>query len=217
MYERDDWDEALVRGCEAGDRLAVLLYLALLCVWLTRWVLWLLMAVGHALSCFLLRQMEFDADRNETRLVGTECFAETSRRLLLLGLAANGAQALAAGPWKKAGRLPDDLSAVIAALADGVSREDALKIEAELRKTRTGLFDTHPAHGERVASARRENAPGVLHLDGPATRLFKDFPRLSRAVSLDFYRRVIGKGVKRDALVPLAALLSGEGPPGVAG
>ena len=63
VYERDDWDEALVRGCEEGDRLAIFLYLALLCVWLTRGVLWLLMAVGHALSCFMLRQMEYDADR----------------------------------------------------------------------------------------------------------------------------------------------------------
>jgi len=55
--------EALARGCAAGDHLALILNLALLCVWLTRGVLWLLMAVGHGLSCFMLRQMEYDADR----------------------------------------------------------------------------------------------------------------------------------------------------------
>jgi Zn-dependent protease with chaperone function len=75
VYERDDWDEALARGCAAGDHLALILNLALLCVWLTRGVLWLLMAVGHGLSCFLLRQMEFDCpDR------GVRCPQQTAKR-----------------------------------------------------------------------------------------------------------------------------------------
>src|SRR5262249_54155636 len=109
VYERDDWDEALVRGCEEGDRLALFLYLALLCIWLTRWVLWLLMVIGHALSCFLLRQMEYDADRHETRLAGSNAFAETARQLLLLELVTNSAHALAQDSWNRKGRLPDDL------------------------------------------------------------------------------------------------------------
>ena len=70
VYERDDWDESLVRGCEEGNRLSIFLLLAIFCVWLTRRVLWLLMVTGHALSCFMLRQMEYDADRYETRWPG---------------------------------------------------------------------------------------------------------------------------------------------------
>jgi Zn-dependent protease with chaperone function len=210
VYERDSWDEALVRGCEEGERLALFLYLALFCVWLTRRVLWLFMLIGHALSCFLLRQMEFDADRHQTRLVGMDCFAETFRRVLLLDLAANGAYALAADSWKKSERVPEDLSAVIATLADGISPEDVRKIETGLTKPRSGLLDTHPAYAERLTSARLEKTDGVFHFDGPATRLFQDFARMSRAASLDFYRQVIGKQVKRDALVPVTALLGGK-------
>ena len=30
-----------------------------------------IMFAGHAMSCFMLRQMEYDADRCETRLAGT--------------------------------------------------------------------------------------------------------------------------------------------------
>jgi Zn-dependent protease with chaperone function len=213
VHERDDWDEALVRGCEEGDRLAVFLYLALLCVWLTRCALWVIMAVGHGLSCFMLRQMEYDADRYETRLAGTEAFVETARQLLLLGLATNGALALAEKSWNKSWRLPDDLSELIVALAAGVPQAEVRNIEKELAKAKTGLFDTHPAHGERLASARRENAPGVFHLDGPATGLFKDFPHLSRAVTLSFYRQVIGKRVKRDALAPASSFLGGAKAP----
>lgn len=213
VYERDDWDESLVRGCEEENSLAGILYLARICVWLSRWVLWLLMMIGHALSCFLLRQMEIDADLNATRLVGTECFAASSRRVLMLATAANHADLLTLISWKKCGHVPEDLSALTAALADGISREDALKVETELMKKKTGLFDTHPAHADRLASAARENAAGVFHLDGPAMMLFQDFPRLSQAASLDFYRQVIGKRVKRDALVPITALFGNGGEP----
>src|SRR5262245_6540464 len=209
VYERDDWDESLVRGCEQGDRLAIFLYLALFCIWLTRWALWLLMVIGHALSCFMLRQMEYDADRYEARLAGTEAFVETSRKVLLLELATSGAYGLAHESWNKAARLPDDLSTLILAIADSIPPAELRKIEEVLENSTTGLFDTHPAHAERLASARREGAPGVFHLEGPATQLFKDFPKMSRAVTLDFYREVIGKRVRHDALVPAAALLGG--------
>jgi Zn-dependent protease with chaperone function len=208
--ERDDWDEALERGCAEGGQLAILLFLALLCVWLTRCVLWLLMAVGHALSCFMLRQMEYDADRYEARLAGEDAFAETMRRLLLLDLVTNAASGIANASWNKSGQLPDDLSTLIVTLAGGISPQDLRKIEAEMGKIKTGFFNTHPALGDRLASVRRENAPGVFHMDGPATQLFKDFPKMSRAVSFDFYREVLGKRVKRDALVPVAVLLGGE-------
>src|SRR5262249_55138977 len=44
VYERDDWDEALERGCEQENWLALVLLFAKLCVWLTRCVLYLFLA-----------------------------------------------------------------------------------------------------------------------------------------------------------------------------
>jgi Zn-dependent protease with chaperone function len=217
VYERDDWDEALVRGCEEGDRLAIFLYLALLCVWLTRCALWVLMALGHGLSCFMLRQMEYDADRYETRLAGTEAFAQTARQLLLLDLATSGALALAESSWRKAGRLPDDLIELVVTIGDSIPPAEFRKVEKDMERRKAGLFDTHPAHGERLAAARRENAPGVFHREGPATQLFKDFPRLSRAVTRAFYRQVIGKRAARGALVPVSAVLGGKAQEGAGG
>jgi Zn-dependent protease with chaperone function len=211
VYERDDWDEALVQGCEqANGWFVLLLYLAQFCIWLTRWVLWLLMAIGHVLSCFLLRQMEYDADRYEARLAGSEVFTETVRKILLLQLATNSAYGLAAVTWDKSGRLPDDLSALILSISGCIPAKDFRKIEKELEKSKTGFFDTHPAHGERLASVRREKASGIFHLDGPATQLFQDFAKLSRAITLKFYHKVIGKRVTRDSLVPIGVFLGNE-------
>jgi Zn-dependent protease with chaperone function len=210
VYERDDWDEALARGRESEGWLAVILLLATLCVWVTRGVLWVLMVTGHALSGFLLRQMEYDADRYEARLAGAAAFEETSRRLLRLDLAAGAAHGLAAAAWARDGRLPDDLSALVAAVAGSIPPGEFGRVERRALEAGTGLFDTHPSLSDRLASARREASPGVFHLDGPATVLFKDFAGLSRAVTVDFYRGVIGTGVRRAAFVPSAALLGGE-------
>lgn len=211
VYEGDDWDEALTKTCEDLDlRIGIILYAAQLCVWLTRAVLWLFMVIGHILSCFLLRQMEYDADRNEARLVGADVFAETFRNLLLLQLVSNSAHGLASLSWYKKGKVPDDLSALILRLADNIPEKEFRKIEKKMKKSKASLFDTHPSDGERLASVRQEDAPGVFHLDGPAMQLFTDFDKLSRAVTLKFYRTAIGKRVTRDSLVPVGVFLGKE-------
>jgi|SRR5579883_510520 len=207
VYERDDWDESLARGCEAENRFALILLLAMFCIWLTRCILRVFMVITHALSSFMLRQMEYDADRYEARLAGSKTFGKTQRRLLLLGLATNGAHLMAGRSWFLTGKLPDDLSSLILGISEGISKKEFRKIEKQEEKTTTGFFDSHPAHTERLANARKENAEGLFQLEGPATDLFREFPKMSRAVTLDFYREVLGRRVKKDKLVPTAAFL----------
>jgi Zn-dependent protease with chaperone function len=206
VYERDDWDESLVRACDNGDRLTLILYLARLCVWITRGVLWLLMAFGHAISCFLMRQMEYDADRYETRLVGSDVFVATSRRLLSLDVGAGGAQILMIQSWLQARRLPDDLSELMTKLAAGPESK-VRELEQETAMRKTGTFDSHPCHADRVRAAKRENAAGVFHLAGPATALFSNFAKMSGRVSFKFYRQIFGKEVERGNLIPTSTLL----------
>ncbi|NIQ52510.1 MAG: peptidase M48, partial [Gammaproteobacteria bacterium] len=63
VYGRDQWDVRLEQASERTDlRLGIVLYAARGAVWLSRRVLWALMHAGHAISCFMLRQMEYDAD-----------------------------------------------------------------------------------------------------------------------------------------------------------
>lgn len=213
VYERDDWDEALVNWSEESGRLALIFYLARCCVWVTRGILWLLMMLGHALTCLLLRQMEYDADRYEVRVAGSSNFAETSRWLAVLGVAANATYALLGQAWHRGAPLPDDLSVLIAYYADEIPPTLRRRLEKEWKKTKTGLFDTHPAYQERVSHARAEKAPGIFHLDWPAARLFADFPKLTRAVTRDFYRQVFGRRVNPNDLVPAAALLPSQPKP----
>jgi hypothetical protein len=79
VYGRDAMDAWLEESAGAVDlRIGWILYLAMAGIWLSRRLLWCLMYSGHLVAGFMLRQMEFDADRYEARLAGSETFAKTS-------------------------------------------------------------------------------------------------------------------------------------------
>jgi predicted Zn finger-like uncharacterized protein len=210
VYERDSWDESLTAWSTGGHTYTILLVLiARAAVWLTRRVLWVLMIIGHAASGFLLRQMEFDADRYMARMIGATVFTETSRRVRVLGLAAQGAYADLQSSWAER-RLPDDLTKLILANIPQIP-EPVLQalLQAEV-EGRTGLFDTHPADKDRIARARAEATEGIYHGDGPATDLFRDFDALARLATYNHYRALLGPSFTKDQLYPVADALQGQ-------
>jgi Zn-dependent protease with chaperone function len=88
VYERDEWDVKLERSARRVDwRIGIMLHLSRGCVWLTRRILWALMQAGHAISCFMLRQMEFDADSYEAKVAGSDAFEATASRMRVLNAA----------------------------------------------------------------------------------------------------------------------------------
>ena len=105
VYERDSWDEMLVSWSNGIDiRIGWIFYITRLFVRLTRKILWCLMTVGNAVSGYMLRQMEFDADRHETRLAGNRTFESTARQLAVFNFANQGAQSDLANFYRE-GRL----------------------------------------------------------------------------------------------------------------
>jgi Zn-dependent protease with chaperone function len=183
VYERDRWDDQLTHWAKQGDwRLGLVLQVARFCVWLTRRILWVLMTIGHALSCFMLRQMEYDADSYEVKVAGSDAFNRTMERLQVLGLAAQGASQDIQETWKNR-RLPDDLPALVLHRAGALPSSVREAVQQSLHGKKTGIFDTHPADCERINAAQAAASPGVFHWDGPASALFRDFATLSRAVT----------------------------------
>ncbi|HOX06853.1 MAG TPA: M48 family metalloprotease [Planctomycetota bacterium] len=213
VYERDAWDDRLVAWSKEIDiRIGVVFYLARGMVWLTRRILWVLMWIGHLISCFMLRQMEFDADRYEAWLAGSGNFAETARRLPLLSIAASKTQSELSESWDE-GRLADDYPGMVVLNYGRMPEEIRTKVEKEVAGRRTGFFDTHPADADRVASAARMKSAGTFRPDDslPAAALFADFRGLCREVSFELYRAAFGGKVDRAALVPVAELERRQG------
>ncbi|HAH45426.1 MAG TPA: hypothetical protein DCM07_11350, partial [Planctomycetaceae bacterium] len=207
VYERDAWDERLEYLSQSLDlRISWVLYLARLFVWVTRKILWLLMMVGHLVSGFLMRQMEFDADRYEARLSGSRCFAATSKRLAFLGVANQGALS-DLGQFYAEGRLVDNFPALININLSKMPDEVKSAVELHIKAEQTGWFDTHPATLERIANIQDEDPEGIFRLKSPATVLFSDFSREAKFVTRDFYYGVFGKKIPREDLHSVDELL----------
>jgi Zn-dependent protease with chaperone function len=209
VYERDQWDETIT-SWTSGQQGYIMIVGAVvrLAVWLTRRILWVLMLVGHVVSGFLSRQMEYDADRYEARMVGGEVYAETMWRFRVMGLAENGAYADLQTSWQQR-RLPDNFPKLVMANIPQIPKPLVEAYRVSMEHAGTGLFDTHPADKDRIARARLEEpGPGIFHLDGPATDVFRDFDTLARSTSLAMYKSVLGPGITQDQLYEVSELVA---------
>lgn len=192
VYERDAWDVRLEEWTKRTDwRLAAVLAIARGAVWMSRRILMGLMYTGHAISCFMMRQMEYDADSYEVKFAGRDAFARTSTRLRELGLASQFAYRDLRDSVS-AGAAPTNLPVYV---AGGVAR-----VPSELREhlvngsaEKTGLFDTHPSDADRLRAAGSIDTPGVL-LGGdlPASALFADFEALCANATRLHYEHDLG-------------------------
>jgi Zn-dependent protease with chaperone function len=208
VYERDDWDEWLTAASKENDiRIGIVFYIARFFVWITRKVLFVLMIIGHTASCFMLRQMEFDADRYEAWLAGSNEFATTMKRLPVLNVASQLAHSDLKESFNE-GRLADNLPALIVASERKLTPEIHKKIDENSRAAKTKLFDTHPADPDRIANVQSQAQPGQFIVDLPATALFSDFTRTSRDATADYYKDILGPAIHKVKLFPVEEMLS---------
>jgi hypothetical protein len=189
IYQRDEWDIRLeIWAAEADDwRIQLVVGVARLGVWFSRLLLKGLMWIGIAISSFISRQMEYDADSYEIQFVGSRCFEDTTIRFATLGASLNAAFKQMRVAWNANKALPENFPQYLALHDSRMSAETRTAIADRVGLERAGAFSTHPASGDRIRCARQANAPGVFALDAPATTLFENFDVLARQVSLLHY------------------------------
>jgi len=157
VYERDGWDLELDRAAAADFRVGVVWHAARGCIWLTRRILWVLAHAGHAVSCFMLRQMEYDADRYGCKVAGSVTVRETMFRLAELNVATSAAYAALRGSWR-AQRLPDSLPLFIVGTSTETPSEVREETGRRVAESKTGIFDT-PAPPIAFAPRKRSTRP----------------------------------------------------------
>lgn len=221
VFERDAWDVMLEEWAQGEDlRITVMVWIAQLGVWFSRLVLHGLMLIGHGVSCFLLRQMEYDADSYEIKLAGSEAFESTARKFALYGESLGHAYKEMKRSWNSSHHLPDNLPAFFVQKEGELSFATREKVDGELGLKRTGLFDTHPSDADRIREARKAADPGLFQLERPATELFANFAVPARIVTLLHYQEDLGLPVDSSVLIstqteapPLAARSVAPPPP----
>lgn len=207
VYRRDHWDESLDAWYNSWEfPWSLIVGFVKGCIWCTRKILHGLMFLAHAMSCGLLREMEFDADRYEARTAGSGQFPETSARLGVLGTASRMAISDLSDSYTEK-RLVDDYFRLLVLRADDMPEELRKAIEEDRMGRKVDRFDTHPPDAQRNASAAREKAPGVFRVEGPASALFADFAGLCKKETLAFYEENIGEKIPEQSLVPVEELI----------
>lgn len=208
VYQRDQWDVWLeeMGGTEIWWMSLVVLG-AHVAVWFSRLLLSLLMFTGHAIGCFMLRQMEYDADSYEIKLAGSEVFEITTRKMHTLSHSLESAYKNMRVSWNQNRALPENFPAYLMRTDSGLPPGQRQNLEDTMGLGATGLFDTHPSRGDRIRRARRAAQPGVFHLEGPARDLFSNFDVPARQVTRLHYEDDLG-------IPTVAAKLIPEQPPG---
>jgi hypothetical protein len=209
VYERDAWDEAIEsRAASEEGWLAFMVGCTRFAVWLSRRVLWLLMIIGHAISSFLLRQMEYDADRAEIRIAGSAAFESTMLKLAALEATMAEIHREMRRVWRKHQQLPDNLPVLVEYRAARLPDAERMKIENKVGLAKTTLLDTHPSAADRVRCARLLAEPGLSTMpDEPARGLFENFDTVSRLVTLAHYEDDLNVPATPDFLIPLEQLI----------
>ncbi|MCL2625129.1 MAG: M48 family metalloprotease, partial [Planctomycetaceae bacterium] len=188
VYERDRFDQFIAALSTTGHIFNIIIFMAVrLIVWLVRRVLWCLMMIGFAVSGFLSRQMEFDADQFEARIIGSKSFRNSTRRLLGLGIS-NAKSSYDVNQMFKDELLVDNYPRLIAANSEIIADLLDKWVDENIKESRkTGWFDTHPSNAARIEHAESLEADGVMHLDCPATFLFNDFDGVARQATWHYY------------------------------
>lgn len=205
VYERDALDVALTEWAEEANDgwSAFLVGFTQLAVWISRQILKLFMLMGNAASCFLMRQMEYNADDYEIRLAGSAAFESTMIRNRILAEAVKVAYKQARTSWNLNHRLPDDFPDFVLQREAALPAQTKERIANAVGLATTGLFDSHPSDGDRIRRARLAGEPGVFDLEWPSTLLFSDFHSAAQLVTRVHYEDDLGLPMLMAKLVPV--------------
>ncbi len=191
-FERDAWDQRLNDLAKnSGAAISWLFWSALFVVFLARKLMVGLFCIGHFFSASLMQEMEFDSDRFEARVAGSQSFARTCSRMRLL-MICHAAATEELDRYRRESRLPDNFSALVVANVEHIKIDKFRQAEREWLDIKTQWYDSHPSDRERIANAASERAPGTFQVDVPASHLFTDVDGLSRVVTLRLYQHAFG-------------------------
>jgi Zn-dependent protease with chaperone function len=212
VYERDTWDEGFDEWANSVKdwRLSMIVACAAIAIWASRKVLWLLMCIGQAASCFLSRQMEFHADSCAVAVAGSSgvesLLIRFREQAVLSGLAYNGLSQF----WKQKHQLPDSLPDLLDQLEKRLPAKFHKQAQLTLLNETAGWFATHPTAAQRIQKARQQDDPGIFVMEKPARSLLKDFASTSRMITARHYRQNLRLAATDHMLKPVGEFFQGK-------
>lgn len=196
-HGEDPWEQRLRRWSGAADEnedgafswlISWCAGTTLLAIAATRLLMAGLFQISFRLTQHMSRQMEFDADRYEALLAGSDTFRVTARNLRGLNRAFGEINRKNIAAWREK-RLLRDMPKAAAAHFSTFDSKRLAEIEEELHEeTTTRYWDSHPPDNARIENAERQRSPGLYREAAPAALMFRDFRGWCERATRLFYR-----------------------------
>jgi len=205
VYREDPIDAQLIRfrNSEIGY-LTVIAWGSHAVIWLVRRLLYVLMRFGEFIAQHMSRQMEFDADRYATRLIGSDRYQEIAINITRLSMASQKVNSQLGDAWHTNKVLVEDYPGAIAAEYANQDKEIEKEVMDFIEAGSTHWQDTHPSDRDRIHNAKLEKSPGIFSLDLPSHHLITRFDKLSKDITFKHYRNIWEIPVVNNQLIPVA-------------
>lgn len=176
---------------EEASIFSIMGFLLWILVGLGRIVLWCLMMLGLFFSSSLLRRTEYDADRYEIGLVGSDLFKSTSKKIISLNIAFSLAEQYTLGS-NQGLRLPDDFAIFTAGISERseIIRKKMIK---HIRTEKHSFYSSHPTTLSRIEVAQKLDMEPLYKCNLPAKLLVVGFTDITQSITMEIYRWRFGK------------------------
>jgi Zn-dependent protease with chaperone function len=196
-YGEDEWEQRLRGWGEEADAkengaaswlVSWCVAATLLAIWLMRRLMAGLFQLSFRLTQHMSRQMEFDADRYEALVAGSDTFRLTARTLRGLNYAFREVNRANIAAWRE-NRLLRNMPEAVATRFGRFDSKQLASIDEEVQEaTTTRYWDSHPPDAARIENAERQRSPGLYRESAPATLMFRDFRGWCERATRLFYR-----------------------------
>lgn len=211
-FERDSID-LWIAGMRGSHSIGAVLFALLfqLLLGITRLVVRALAYIGMMLCSFMLRRMEFDADRYEIQLAGSGDFGATFQKLAELSEAGPIAMEECRRTYFKDRTVPNNFAALLADYSKRLPPETRDAIAQRIEKESLGMFSTHPSTKARIAAAEQLNEPGLYTDESSARQLFGDFTAACVKATYGHWKGMLGSALQSATLVDTMPMLKMTG------
>lgn len=157
------------------------------CIKCTRQFLKIFYYLNLFISQKMSRQMEYDADKYESYISGSDYFENTSIMLRRVSLGEHYAHTLNKDLWDT-NQLLIDLPDAIAHETECLHKEDLAQIYEQMNVKQTDWWESHPADFDRVSHARSLKYEGLWKDEGPAKDFIGEFESICKKLTLIYYQ-----------------------------